>query len=111
MEDEERRLEASEMWCYRILMRISWTEKRTNNSILDELQTIRELLSQIIKIKMAFFGHACRNNKCNIVQTCILGMMSGKRRRGSPGSPVVSSRTRKCSLQFILFADSYSYWV
>ena len=31
--------------------------------------------------KMAFFGHACRNNKCNLVKTCILGMMSGKRRR------------------------------
>ena len=40
--------------------------------------------SQIIKRKMAFFGHACRNNKCNPVKTCILGMMSGKRRRGRP---------------------------
>ena len=38
-------------------------EKRTNKSILDELQTRRELLAQIIEIKMAFFGHACRNNR------------------------------------------------
>ena len=51
---------------------------------LNELQTRRELLAQIIKRKMAFFGHACRNNKCNLVKTCLLGMMSGKRRRGRP---------------------------
>ena len=82
--DDERRLEAAEMWCYQRMLRISWTEKRTNKSILNELQTRRELLAQIIKRKMAFFRHACRNNKCNLVKTCILGMMSGKRRRGRP---------------------------
>ena len=82
--DDERRLEAAEMWCYRRLLRISWMEKRTNKGILHELQTRRELLAQIIKRKMAFFGHACRNNKCNLVKTCILGMMPGKRRRGAP---------------------------
>ena len=38
--DDERRLEAAEMWCYRRLLRISWTEKRTNKSILDEFQTM-----------------------------------------------------------------------
>ena len=83
--DDERRLEAAEMWCYRILLRISWTEKRTNKSILDELQTRRELLAQIIKGKIAFFGHSCRNNKCNLVKTCILGMMPGKEEGGAPG--------------------------
>ena len=49
--DDERRLEAVEMWCYRRMLRISWTEKRTNKSILNELQTRRELLAQIIIIK------------------------------------------------------------
>ena len=83
--DDERRLEAAEMWCYRRMLRISWTEKRANKSLLDELQTRHELFAHIIKRKMAFFGHACRNNKCNLVKTCILGMMSVKRRRGAPG--------------------------
>ena len=58
--------------------------EKANKSILDELQTRRELLVQIIKRKLAFFGHACRNNKCNLVKTCILGMMPGKKRRGRP---------------------------
>ena len=85
-EYDKRRIEAAEMLCYRRMRRISWTKKRTNKSILDELYTRRELLAQIIKRKMAFFGHACcicRNNKCTLVKTCILGMMSGKRRRGA----------------------------
>ena len=72
------------MWCYRRLLRISCTEKRTNKSILDELQTRRQLLAQIIKREMAIFGHACINNKCNLVTTCILGMMPVERRRGHP---------------------------
>ena len=50
---------------------------------LDEIQNRRELLAQIIKRKMAFFGHSFRNNKC-LVKTCILGMMPGKRKRGRP---------------------------
>ena len=76
-------IEVAEMWSYRRLLLISWTEKRTNKSILDELQTRRELLAQIIKRKMAFFGHACRNNKCNLVKPCILGMMPGKEEEGA----------------------------
>ena len=58
--------------------------KRTNKSILDKLQTRRKLLAKIMKRKMALFGHACRNNRCNLDKTCILGMMPGKRRRGRP---------------------------
>ena len=42
--------------------------------------------------KMAFIGHACRNNKCSLVKTCILGMMPGKRRRGALGcNPSITS--------------------
>ena len=79
------RLEAAEMWCYRRMLRLSWTEKRTNKSILDELQTRRELLVHIFKRKMLFFGDAYINNKCNLIKICILGMMPVKRRRGAPG--------------------------
>ena len=59
--------------------------EKANKSILYELQTRRELLAQIIKSIMAFFGHACRNNRYNLVKTCVLGMMPGKRRRAAPG--------------------------
>ena len=91
--DDERQLEAAEMWCYRRLLRISWTEIRTNKSILDELETKCELLAQIIKRKMTFFGHSCRNNKFNLVKTCILGMMLGKRRRAPVCNTSITSRS------------------
>ena len=51
--DDERRLEAAEVWCYRRMLRISWTEKRTNHSILDqdELQTDTNSLPKLSKEK------------------------------------------------------------
>ena len=80
---------------------ISWTEKRTNKTKLDELQTRRELLAQIIKRKLAFFGHARRNNMCYLVKTCILGMMPGKRRRGHPRIQYIGNikKWKKASLE------------
>ena len=72
---------------------ITTTEKMTNKIILDELQTRRELLAQIINRKMAFFGHACRNNKCNLVKTCILRMMLGKRMDAPGCNTSIASRS------------------
>ena len=63
---------------------IGWMKKRTNKGILDELQTRYEVHAQIIKIKMAFFRHACSNNRCNLVKACILGMMPEKKNRTPP---------------------------
>ena len=83
--DDERRLEAAQMWCYRRLLRISWTEKRTSKSILDELQTRSELLAQIIKRKMAFFGHAYRNNKWNLTSKDMHSRNdAGEKKKGAP---------------------------
>ena len=97
LKDDVRRLQATNMWCYRRMLRISWMEKRTNKSILNGLQTRRELLAQIMKRKMAYFGHACRNNRCSLVKTYILGMMSGgKEEGGAPGSNT-SVTSRSCA--------------
>ena len=51
--------------------------------------------------KKALFGHACRNNKCNLVKTCILGMMSGKRRRGRPKMQYIDNvkKLKRASLE------------
>ena len=65
------------------MLRINWIEKRTKKSIMVDLQSRRELLAPMIKEEIAFFGHAWRNNMCNLVKTCILGMMPGKE-EGAP---------------------------
>ena len=74
----------AEMWCYRRIRTADKLDREQDqNSILDQLQTRRELLAQIIKIWLSLDMHAETIN-CNLVNTCILGMMPGKRRRGRP---------------------------
>ena len=56
--DDEKRIEAAEMWFYRRLLRVSWTDRRTNESILQELGTTRKLLTLIKERKLRYVGHA-----------------------------------------------------
>ena len=78
------RINSAEMWLYRRLLRVNWHEKRTDESILQQLQVDRELLSTVMKRKLTFFGHACRNKKCSLMKTVIQGKLEAKRKRGRP---------------------------
>ncbi|GFO04978.1 endonuclease-reverse transcriptase [Plakobranchus ocellatus] len=60
---QEKKINSAEMWFYRRLLRISWRERRTDQSILEELNEERKLLNYIKKRKLTFFGHTCRS-KC-----------------------------------------------
>ena len=81
---DEQKIESAEMWFYRRMLRISWKEKRTNKSILEELKTERVLLQNIKTRKLNFFGHASRNKRCSLMKDVIQGKMEGKRGRGRP---------------------------
>ena len=79
---EQSRIDAFELWCWRRLLRISWTEKRTNKSVLDEISTDMPLQALILKQKLSYFGHVMRSEP---LENCImLGMGGGKRRQGRP---------------------------
>ena len=78
----ERRLEAFEMWCYRRMMRVSWTERRTNQSILDEIQRSRELMKNIRKRQLGFLGHVLRREE--LENLSLTGRIDGQRGRGRP---------------------------
>ena len=78
------RINSAEMWMYRRLLRVSWYEKRTNDSILRQLQVDRELLSTVLKRKLTFFGHTIRNKKCSLMKTVIQGKIEAKRKPGRP---------------------------
>ena len=67
-----------------ILLHITWKDKRTHNSILEQLKVKRELFGNIVKRKLTFFGHTIRNNKCRLVPDIIQGKIEGKRGRGRP---------------------------
>ncbi|GFO19903.1 nuclear receptor corepressor 1 [Plakobranchus ocellatus] len=80
---QEKKINSAEMWFYRRLLRISWRERRTDQSILEELNEERKLLNYIKKRKLTFFGHTCRS-KCTLMKNILQGRMEGKRQRGRP---------------------------
>ena len=82
--DDKKKIQAAEMWCYRRLANVSWKDKRTNRSILEELNTHRELFGLVVKRKMTYFGHMSRNRNLNITKTIVQGKPEGKRGRGRP---------------------------
>lgn len=79
---DENRIMAAEMWLWRRMLKISLKEKRTNASILIELNTKRELLGKIVTLKMGYFGHILRGSGSQIALQIIEGKVEGKRRRG-----------------------------
>ena len=79
---DEKRIEAMEMWCYRRMLRIRWTDRRTNISILKQLNLKRKLLRSIKKRKLRFFGHAYR--AYGNAKTTISGTYPEKKRSGRP---------------------------
>ena len=78
---EDRRVDASELWCWRRLLSVSWTDRRSNQSILKEINPEYALEGLVLKLKFQYFGHLmCRAN--SLEKTLILGKIEGRRRRG-----------------------------
>ena len=92
---DENHINAAEMWFYRRLLRVSYTEKRTNESILKELNTEPQLLHTITKRKMRYLGHTVRNKRCDLMKTVLQGKMEGKRKRGRPSTSYMDNMTKK----------------
>ena len=79
---DENRIMAAEMWFWRRMLNISWKEKRTNMSVLHELDTDRELLGNVISLKVGYFGHVMRGSGSPLAAQIIEGKVEGKRKRG-----------------------------
>ena len=82
--DEVNKIDAAELWFYRRLLRVSWTDKRTNESILSELNTRRILSSEINKRRLRYVGHAVRNKNTSLMSKVLMGRVEGKRKQGRP---------------------------
>ena len=79
---DRRRLDAFELWCWRRVLRIPWTAKRTNISILAEIGVQSTLEARVVKSQLSYFGHVMRAN--NMGTSIMLGRVEGNRRRGRP---------------------------
>ena len=78
---ECRRIDASELWCWRRLLRVSWTARRSNQSILEEISPGCSLEEMMLKLKLQYFGHLMRRVD-SLEKTLMLGGIGGRRKRG-----------------------------
>ena len=82
--EEERRIEAFEMKCLRLIMNISWTEMRKNEWVLEEAGVERSLLKTVKERKLGYFGHIMRREGICLEKVIMQGTMPGNRKRGRP---------------------------
>ena len=78
---EHWRTDAFELWCWRRLLRVPWTARRSNQSILKEISLGCSLEGLMLKLKLQYFGHLMRRTN-SLEKTLMLGKMEGGRRRG-----------------------------
>ena len=78
---ERRRIDAFEQWCWRRLLRVPWTARRSNQSIMKEINPGISLEGMMLKLKLQYFGHHMRRAD-SLEKTLMLGGIGGRRRRG-----------------------------
>ena len=78
---ERRRMDAFELWCWRRLLRVPWTPRRSNQSILMEVGPKYSLEGLMLKLRLQYFGHLMWRTD-SLEKTLILGKIEGRRRRG-----------------------------
>ena len=78
---EHQRIDAFEVWCWRRLLRVPWTAKRSNQSILKEISPGCSLEGLMLKLKLQYFGHLMQRPD-SLEKTLMLGKIEGRRRRG-----------------------------
>ena len=83
MKVEHRRIDAFELWCWRRLLRVPWTARGSNQSILKEISPGCSLEGLMLKLKLRYFGHLMRRDD-SLEKTLMLGGIGGRRRRGRP---------------------------
>ena len=78
---EHRRIDAFELWCWRRLLRVPWTARRSSQSILKEISPGISLEGLMLKLKLQYFGHLMQRAD-SLEKTLMLGRIGGRRRRG-----------------------------
>ena len=80
---EHRRIDAFELWCWRRLLRVPWTARRSNWSILKDMSPGCSLEGMMLKLKLQYFGHLMQRVD-SLEKTLMLGGIGGRRRKGRP---------------------------
>ena len=78
---EHQRIDAFQLWCWRRLLKVHWTARRSNQSVLKEISPEYSLEGVVLKLKLQYFGHLMRRTD-SFKKTLMLGKIEGRRRRG-----------------------------
>ena len=78
---EHRRIDVFELWCWKRLLRVPWTARRSNQSILNEISPECSMEGLMLKLKLQYFGHLMQRSE-SFEKTLMLGKIVGERRRG-----------------------------
>ena len=96
---EHRRIDAFELCCWRRLLRVPWTERRSNQSILKEINPEYSLEGLMLKLKLQYFGHLMQKAN-SLAKTLMLGKIEGRRRRGRQRDEMVRWHHRLNGCEF-----------
>ena len=103
---ESQRIDAFELWCWRRLLRVLWTKRRFNQSILKEISPGCSLDELMLKLKLQYFGHLMQRVD-SLENTLMLGGIGGRRRRNNRGwDGWMALRTRRTQV----WVNSGSWW-
>ena len=103
---EHRRIDAFELWCWRRLLRVPWTARRSNQSILKQISSGCSLEGLMLKLKLQYFGHLMRRAD-SLEKTLMLGGIEGRRRRGRQRMRWLDGITDSMDMSL---GDSGSWW-
>ena len=82
--EEKKRIQAAEMWLHRRLLNVTYKDRKTNVSVLKDLNTERELFGLVVKRKLSHFGHLSRKKNLNLTKCMVQGKPEGRRGQGRP---------------------------
>ena len=100
------KIDVFELWCWRRLLRVPWTARRSNQSILKEISTKYSLEGLMLKLKLQYFGHLVQRTD-SLEKTLMLGKIEGRKRRGRQRMRWLDATTD----QWIwVWASSGSWW-